>query len=304
MIEVALMGGARMLDFEIYDQGFGYDTIPIVTTGAEQGNFNLQNNYITFEACCAKLRDLLYTRPRSPIVYTNIPNEPVFLNLRLKTNGNVMTHQKIAVLLRDYFFDHLIKFQYNCENIVQAPLHQLFNVETFSPRLIVCVDGKNIGDDLLEIASIIVENPTYYGNCRSAQRLSWVDANSTSDTEGLIDINRDAMTMVYPSMDIYSFSKIKGRKDVFEGAQNAKTINNDPVNPFLYGCQFVFMNYQTYDTNLNSYLSFFKNCNFVLKKEMLRGTVTRGGGSSSGNRETTPIDYTHAHIRSQIRDHS
>lgn len=299
MIEVALMAGARMLDFEIFDHGFGYDTIPIVTTGAEEGNYHLQQNYITFEACCAKLRELLYSSQRkSPIVHTGIPNEPVFLNLRLKTNGNALTHQKIAVILKDYFFDHLMTpDKYSCDNIVQAPLHQFFDIETNDPRIVVFVDGKNIWDDLTEIADVIVEDPSdyYFGRCNGVQRLSWVDANSTSDTEGLINVNKSAMTMVYPSMDIYSFSKIKGRKDVFEAAQNAKTINNDPKNPLLYGCQFVFMNYQTYDTNLNNYLSFFKKCNFVLKKEILRGSPSDDIPISKSTNNDLPLNFTHRH---------
>ena len=269
MIEVALTAGARVLDFEIYDNGFGYNTEPIVTTGAEEGNYHMQQNYITFESCCAKIKDLLYTRPKAPIVYTTMPNEPIFLNLRLKTNGNLITHQRIATIIKDYFLDHLMTPErYSCDDIVKAPLHQLFNIETFEPRMIISVDGHNIGDDLTEIANIFVGDSASY--CNGAQKMSWLDAKSTSDPENLMEYNQNALTLVYPSMDIYSFSKIKGKQDVFESAQNPKTINNDPVNPLTYGCQMVFMNFQTYDTALNSYLSFFKNCNFVLKESALR----------------------------------
>ena len=275
MIEVALTGGARMLDFEIYDLGYGYDTIPIVTTGAEQGNYHMQHNYLTLESCFAKVKDLLYTRPKAPIVYTTQPNEPVFLNLRLKTNGNLITHQKIANLIHSYFFSNLLPLHRHA-NIARLPLHQLYNVDEstgYAPYIIICVDGKNLGD-LDEYTNIWVNKDEYDDTGNSiitkCQRFSWMDANATSDPEDMVEYNKSGLTFVYPSMDIYSFSKIKGKKDVFEAAQNAKTINNNPVNPLTYGCQFVFLNYQNYDTHLNSYLSFFKNCNFVLKKAALR----------------------------------
>jgi len=52
IIEKILRAGARFLEFDIFNKGFNQDTIPVVSNGNEDGNWQYTLNTTTFEDCC------------------------------------------------------------------------------------------------------------------------------------------------------------------------------------------------------------------------------------------------------------
>ncbi len=79
-----------------------------------------------------------------------------------------------------------------------------------------------------------------------------IEINDLHEPEELTDYNRKSLTRVYPSC-------IKRYKN-----------NYNPRISWIYGCQFVAMNYSDIDDNMVIYWSKFKKCSFILKPYKLR----------------------------------
>ena len=73
------------------------------------------------------------------------------------------------------------------------------------------------------------------------------------ESSQLKQFNSSALSIVYPHKE----------GDIL-------THNFDPTNAWNLGCQFVSMNFQTIDTNMNTYIGKFKNKAFILKPKALR----------------------------------
>ena len=67
------------------------------------------------------------------------------------------------------------------------------------------------------------------------------------------DFNKKGLTIVYPHKE----------GDIL-------TANYDPTNSWNLGCQFVSMNFQSIDTNMDKYINKFRKQAFVLKPKSLR----------------------------------
>jgi hypothetical protein len=73
--------------------------------------------------------------------------------------------------------------------------------------------------------------------------------------------------MVKTSFNLYGAANNSDSGSFF---LNQNTLNNDSLVAFNAGCHFIMMNFQLLDSNMLTYLSFFKNCSFVLKPAKLQ----------------------------------
>lgn len=282
MIDVALAGGARCLDFDVYARTFEREPMPIVTVGRDRDNHNLQRNYVPLELCFRRILYLYFAHA------SNMPLDPLFIHLKLHHSVNKGCAETIARLLQYHFSSaggkYLLQssFNYRHRNLGEVPICQLFN------KLIVMVHTcapKRLAPMLDEMTNIMTApNGSAY-----AKEKEWLDVNASNNkrTE-FIEFNRRHLTFVRTSFHPYTpisneiacHTVTRDRAGRFQGGLNSdsmmdligqkQTINNDPSIPMTNGCQFVAMNFQNLDQDMKKYISYFKRASFIIKPKHLR----------------------------------
>jgi hypothetical protein len=258
MIEVVLTGGARLLDFDIFPQDFKKDTIPIVTLRNEKTNKPVLHNYVTLEQCFRIIHRVYYANRPSP------PLDPLFLHFHLHKNVSrslMDTISKMIVYYFQYYNGSLLldaSYNYKICNLGTVPICKLLN----KTILLFTSPSKPLNASLSEIANGVTNQ--YF-----CKRYSWIDVRDIPSRESFIDYNRYRLSMVFPCNNL--FPKNTGKGDNSDDFMTKRyTINNDSILPFRSGCHFIMMNFQLIDTNLQTYLSYFKKTSFVLKPASLR----------------------------------
>lgn len=235
-IEYILLSGVRFISLDIFNNEHLGDYEPIVTVGDEKGNWHYTLNKITFYDCCRAIRDIAFSKS----AITNA-EDPFFLCLNLYVNKNSKTLNKITKILYDIFQERLLDKRYSYEqtNLVVEPINNFINK-------IIIISGKgHTGSKLSELINLSWQGPFL-------RKLKHLEAIQTHNPKELIDYNRLNMSYVYPDF------------------KERETTNYAPGLPWLYGCQFVTMNFQKLDNNMNSYVNKFKRQSFVLKPYNLR----------------------------------
>tara|TARA_Y100001936_G_C16044101_1_gene653523 strand:+ start:283 stop:1449 length:1167 start_codon:yes stop_codon:yes gene_type:complete len=236
IIEKILRAGARFLEFDIFNKGFNQDTIPVVSNGNEDGNWQYTLNTTTFEDCCKTIAKYAFSER-----YLTNHSDPLFISINLKTNGNVYTVNKVADILFKYFEDYLLgkEFSYSRKNIAREHLKNLIG------KVIILCDNKCNDTKLEELVN-------YKWGDAFMRQMEYKKIKETHDHQFDINYNMRSITMVHPFRD-------------------AKHSNNyNPFIPWSYGCQFVAINYQNDDEHLEDYILKFKERSFVLKPKKLR----------------------------------
>uniref|UniRef100_A0A6C0E6A5 phosphoinositide phospholipase C n=1 Tax=viral metagenome TaxID=1070528 RepID=A0A6C0E6A5_9ZZZZ len=252
MVKKTLQAGARYLEFQIFADSYGLDAVPIVSTGFEKGEWKLSLNTLTFEDVIKTLRKHAFR------VYDGtdgVPNyqDPLFIGLNLKTNNNYIIHNKIQAIINKYFLDYLLdpSYNYQAKNVALVPLAELMG------KVIIFASDGFQGSNLDEIVN-------YSWDYAKMKRLHiselLLDNSGIDKTKNTIEIsqikkfNFNNLSIVYPQKEGEFF-----------------TYNQDPKIAWDLGCQFVCMNYQSIDREMDKYISKFRINSFVLKPKHLRG---------------------------------
>lgn len=234
-IEILLRSGVRFLDLDIFNSNDNNNE-PIVTVGTEKGNWHYTLNQITFEECC----NIIYNIGFSKSAITN-SDDPLYLSLNLYVNKNTKTLERMADILYQIFEKKLLdkKYSYQRVNIAIQPIYKFIN------KIIIISGPGHKGTKLSEFINISWDGPFL-------RRLNNKEAIQTYEPADFTDYNRLNLTIVYP--------EYTGRKSE----------NYGPGIPWLYGCQFVLLNYQTMDKHMNVYMEQFRYKSFALKPLNLR----------------------------------
>lgn len=276
MIKKVLQTGVRFLEFQVFANNYNLDAVPIVSAGFRQGEWKLSLNTLYLEDVFKVLRDNAFR------IYDGTdgsPNykDPLFISLDLKTNGNYLINNKIQKLFSKYFMDYLLDptFNYQAKNLATTPLRDLMG------KIVVLSSDGFQGSNLEEIVnyswafsklkrihhselvfegssqtlgSEVIEQKFKKGSITKEeyqQKLEEVKNNV--QLSQLKDYNKNNLTIVVPHNE-YDFI----------------TRNYDPKTAWQLGCQFVSMNFQSIDKNMDTYITMFKNRAFVLKPQNLR----------------------------------
>ena len=231
-----LQMGARFLEFDIFNQGFNEDTIPVVSNGNEDGNWQYTLNTTTFEECCKIIAKYAFSER-----YLKNYSDPLFLSLNLKTAGNAHTVNQVADLIYHYLGQYLLgkEYSYSRKNIPREYLKDLID------KVVVFSDSACEGTKLEELVN-------YKWGDAFMKEMSFKEIKETHDHEFDTDYNRRSMTKIHPPKDA------------------RRSANENPHIPWTYGCQFVTMNYQTGDSHFDDYILKFRNKSFILKPAKLR----------------------------------
>jgi hypothetical protein len=177
-------------------------------------------------------------------------DDPIFIGLNLNTNSNLDCLNLTAYLITKYFSDRLLSNTYsfqNNDNMADIKLSQLIG------KVIIFASNGFQGSGLEEIVNYSWDNTDNNPN-HNLQRLHYSELIKPGfDKNKLIDFNKKGFTIIVPHK---------------EG--DFWNTNYNPILPIELGCQFITMNFQYIDSNMDYYITKFKTKSFILKDEDLR----------------------------------
>ena len=291
MIRVALRAGARCLDFDLCNYGYGKNSFPIVTVSRDRDNTNMQRNFVRFEDVLKTIVDEWIMKQGD-----TIPRDPLFLHLNLRRGLTADCMNQIAYLLQYYLNEQhppgfLLPPGFHYQQMKQFPkcLGNV-NICTLFNRVIILVhsphreptpllDGLINGLYGLSMHADVDTKLSSY----AFQEMEWKKMKDEK-WEKLAFRARHSLYYIETSFHPYSpvSETLTKEEGGFTDDLNAKynntdsmmqlimykqTINNDPLPAFQSGCQFIAMNLQNLDVDLKMYLSVFKKTSFVLKPQ-------------------------------------
>jgi hypothetical protein len=271
MVKKVLQTGVRYLEFQIFGDKYGPDAEPIVSSGFKKGEWKFTLNTLYLEDVFKMIRDNAF---RVFDGFDGCPNylDPLFISLDLKTNFNYFVNNRIQKLFSAYLIDYLLdpSFNYQAKNIGTTRLKDLmgkivifssdgFQGSTLEELINFSWSYPNLKrfhyseiDDQIKAAKSIVDSSGV--NLKSSNLSSQVTtAKENVDYGQLKAFNKKGLSIVYPHKE----------GDVL-------TANYDPTNAWNLGCQFVAMNFQSVDKNMDKYINKFRRQAFVLKPKNLR----------------------------------
>lgn len=234
MINKALLLGARFIELDVYNKDFCIETTPVVCVGKQPGNWHYTSKLL-FKDCCGIIAQNAFTS-----VLSN-SSDPFFLCLNLYLEDNLQTMNKISNIIRSMLGDWLLdsRYSYSRVNIAQVPISEFLN------KLVIITNNKCKGSKLAELVNYTWFQPFL-------RNYSSLEITDLAEPKELTDFNRKNITRVYPNIT------------------DRDTKNYNPRACWMYGCQFVSMNYQLMDRNMLIYLKKFKKSSFILKPYKLR----------------------------------
>ena len=248
--------GARCLDFEIYS----VNSEPVISSSSVSNS--LPNSFFTKETFnYIKLTDVLLF-----IRYFALENanggaqnytDPLFLHFRIMTT-RTQTINLIAKYLKEILSNHLLHAGFG-QNNNNTSIRSLSLVSLCRKCIIMVNKNNTMQNDTTIIQSNLwglinvftgTDNYRFY-------RFSEINNMDEYQLDELAVFNKTNMSVVIPD-------------------PNHRNSNFDPTLAFRTGCQFIAMNTQTFDSNLETYFSIFNQIqfNFVLKPCSLRHTPT------------------------------
>ena len=237
-----LQSGARYLEFNIFNSTFGPDAIPVVSNGYRTGEYQLTLNSITFESCCKVMSDHAF---QQRINERGVPNhnDPLFIGLNLNTNNNIYCLDVLANIIMDYFKERLLDHEYSFQqnNIANIKLKEL------KKKVVIFSSAGFEGSNMEELVNASWDD-------KMMQRIHYSELeHSDFNRDKLISFNKKGITIVVPHQE----------GDFYTG-------NYDSNSAFKAGCQFVCMNYQYVDGNIDKYITQFKERCIMPKPKRLR----------------------------------
>jgi len=238
-LQEVIKKGARLLDFEIYS----INNKPVVSASSQE-SFNIKEMYNSIPF--AEVIDTIRMHAFSGALCPN-PNDPLFLNLRIKSN-KLEIYEQVAEILKSNIgiklLDRKYGYEANGEGIVKEPLNK------FLGKIIIICDDKDGNFRKVDSFHKLVNMSSGSAFLRE---LRYYDVLYTPDFKELTYFNKKNMSIVAPDL-------------------SAKDENMNSNILFKYGCQFNCMCFQNADELLKYYLNVFNEAGyaFALKPEQLR----------------------------------
>lgn len=176
MIEVALTGGARLLDFDIYTEFYNNKAIPVVKSGFMKKK---SLNFVTLHSCFKTIKEHAFVKNY---------NDPLFLHLNLKTN-NIETIDRIAYSFLQIFSGETILnpgYSYkHQQSIIKEPICKLFK------KIIFIVSGH--------IQNTLLDQITHFHTDYNAKIVDEHKADFPSDPISFATKTKNTFTLVKPN---------------------------------------------------------------------------------------------------------
>ncbi|MDC1320999.1 phosphatidylinositol-specific phospholipase C domain-containing protein [Flavobacteriaceae bacterium] len=237
-LKTCISQGARVLDFEIYSVG---DEPVIAASSIDNNHVKETYNSVKFSDAMNIIRNYAFSGGSCPN-----PNDPLVLHFRISSN-NEKIYKKMAdsifTNLENRILDKIYSYEYYGHNLGAIPLKE------FQGKVIISVDRANP----LFTSTPLDEYVNIASNSMFLRASRDYNIKYTPDSQELINYNKKNMTLSMPDLSAFD--------------TNASAALN-----FKYGCQWVGMCFQNFDSNMEYYDLFFDKTGhaFVLKPEHLR----------------------------------
>lgn len=232
VIQCIIESGARYIELDVFPSSFCWNSDPVVMNGDINGLWPWTTR-LCFDKCIERIHQTAFTSQ-----HIGNTSDPFFLYLNIKCFDNEKLLKKIADILDKYLKYRMLSNSYKTKDIAKVPIKEFIN------KCIIISNSTWEGSSMSEYVNFAMNVKI---NSQSHEQVI-----ETHDPLYLKETNKQALTRVYP---------------LFTGRD---TKNYNPISPWLYGCQFVCMNYQVNDINMDIYIEKFKNCSLILKPEPLR----------------------------------
>ena len=244
-----LQSGARYLEFNVFNSEFGSKAYPVVSMGYKKGEWKMMINDTPLETVFETLANNAFKIFNGKEGVENY-DDPLFIGLNLNTNSNLDCLNLIAFLITKLFGERLLSNTYsfqNNDNIADIVMNNL------SGKIIFFSSDGFQGSGLEEIINYSWDNTTNNAK-HSLQRLHYSKLIAPDfNKNALIEFNRSGFTIISPHI---------------EG--DFLNSNYNPITAFELGCQFICMEFQYIDSNMDYYITNFKNNSFVKKDDNLQ----------------------------------
>lgn len=241
LVRKTLMSGARCLFIDIFNNSFGKNAEPVISSGYEKGNWKLTLNTLSFDKLCQTIAETAFTSG-----YVNNYNDPLILLLNLKTNRNYFSIQKIQKTIFKYFKDRLLgsKYSFQKTDMSNVPIKELMG------KVLIFTSGGYENTSLEELINFSWDkdniNKISYKSLSS--NLEDLTTSIKLNINDVRETNKNNLTLVVPNEDAFF----------------TNNYNTDKF--FSSNCQMIAMNYQYFDTNMQKYIQKFKTSSFILNQ--------------------------------------
>ena len=244
ILEHVLKAGARFIWLDVFNESIEPNTNPVVSSGSVDGNWQYTLNSILFEDCCKKIKDIAFVSGE-----VDNYNDPLFLALNLNVNKNVNTLNKIKDIIFNTFQSVLLpyKYSYTQKNLGEIEMSNLLG------KIVILASTGFEETDLEELIN--------YSWDQEFIRLMKFENITNDNNPNIIKMDKD---------ELQNFNN-NNLSLVIPEDNSINPINYDPNLGWNSGCQFVCMNYQILDKNMDTYITKFKNSSFIEKPVELTG---------------------------------
>jgi hypothetical protein len=265
MVKKLLQTGVRFLEFQVFANTYGPDAEPVVSSGYAKGEWKLTLNTLYLEDVIKTIRDNAFR------IYDGTdgcPNhmDPLIISLDLKTNYNYFVTNKIQKQFSKYLNDYLLDptYNYQAKNVGTTPLKELMG------KVIIFSSDGYQGSTLEELVNYSWILPKIKRFHYSELENQSIEQNKNGETILNNISQQDSTKLMIESTQLKKFNN-EGLSIVYPHKEgDILTYNYDPEKAWNLGCQFVAMNFQTMDVNMDKYINKFRNKAFILKPQSLR----------------------------------
>lgn len=248
IVLAALQGGARYLEFNVFNSEYGTTAYPVASMGYKQGEWKMMINDTPMEAIFETIANNAFK------VYDGAegcynPDDAVFIGLNLNTNSNISCLNLLAFLITKYFGDRLLPNAYSFQS--SDAVADLTLAQVMGKVVIFSSDGFQ-GSGMEEVVNYSWDNTDSNPN-HAMRRYLYSDLTKTGfNKQELIDFNRTGLSIIVPHQ---------------EG--DFWNTNYNPVVAKELGCQFIAMEFQYVDVNMDYYITLFQSRSMVMKDDDL-----------------------------------
>lgn len=242
-----LFAGVRSIYVDIFNSSMTSNADPVISNGFKEGEWKLAYNSIPFKDMCLLIKRIVFSSG-----YVNNYNDPFILCLNLKTNGNYKCLNKVKKILYEVFGNKLLD-----------------NTYTYSSKFVMTEPIKNLMGKLIVFSSDGYEN----SDLEELVNYSWDKSGLKKITFESVDIeNKNTSVVKLDNQELKNFN-MNGITMVTPNESTIYTYNYDPNYGWDSGCQFIFINYQRLDKNMNTYIEKFQQLSFISKpNNMISGS--------------------------------
>jgi hypothetical protein len=197
IVLAALQGGARYLEFNVFNSEYGDKAYPVASMGYKQGEWKMMINDTPMETILEIIANNAFK------VYDGVegcynPEDAVFIGLNLNTNSNLSSLNLLAFLITKYFGDRLLPNAYSFQS--SDDIGDLTLAQVMGKVVIFSSDGFQ-GSGMEEVVNYSWDNTNSNPN-HAMRRYLYSDLTKTGfDRQELIDFNRKGLSIIVPHQE-------------------------------------------------------------------------------------------------------